>query len=287
MLKRIINIGAIVIALILVTGCGQPKPAKMEVLNLDKIQSGEASKKVNKTIIVLKAAVKMINTENSKRMDMRSQIIRMREGITGGDYDFNKAYSYKYGSRASNALKNDISDILLNEGFTVNTDYDSYDDIDFAVKKSAYLVVQPEIEASFMTSGVKKDKSGSTLTENGYVSLTGTIKITNFEPLSKVSLATKKISLDELRINKPYTSIRKVETNHSYTSAFGLGKAAGGAIGGMIFGSSELDNTENTLVSIVNEVHSHAITKLISRFQQANLLAYEDDILEIKSKKRY
>jgi len=272
---------------VLMSGCGQTAPKPRAMLHLDTIHSSESAKKIGKTIIVLKASVKMINTKNSDRMDIRSQIIRMQEGITGGDYDFNKAYSYKFGSRAANALKNDISDILTNEGFTVNTEYESYDDIDFAVKKSAYLVIQPEIEASFMNSNVSKDRTGDTLTENGYVTLTGTVKITNMEPLSKVSLASRKVSLDDLGIRKPYVSVRKVQSPDSEISAFGIGKAIGSSLGGMMFGSSEEDNTEDTLVSIVNEVHTDVISKIKSRLQTQNLLAYQEDIAEIKSKKRY
>jgi hypothetical protein len=99
---------------VLLSGCGQTAPKPRAMLHLNSIDTSESAKKIGKTIIVLKASVKMINTKNTDRMDIRSQIIRMQEGITGGDYDFNKAYKYKFGSRAANALKDDICDILTN-----------------------------------------------------------------------------------------------------------------------------------------------------------------------------
>jgi len=282
------NIGfSLVVAGLIMTGCAEPKPVHHESLSLDKVERDESVKKIDKTVIVLKPALTLMDSKNAKRSDLQSQISRMRAGLTGGDYNFNDAYEYKYGATAGNAFKNDISDILRNQGFTVVEEYESYDDIDFSVRKSAYLVIQPEIEASFITSNVKQERSGDTITEHGTVSLVGTVKIIDLEPLSKERISSKKITLGDLRINENYTSIRKTNSGGSGNSAFDLGKKLGSSIGEAIFGTSEHDTTENTLVKIVNKVHSHIVDKTKPRLQQGVLLAYQKDIEEIKTKKRY
>ena len=51
--------------------------------------------------------------------------------------------------------------------------------------------------------------------------------------------------------------------------------------------TSDEDNTQNILVSIINNIQTHVINKLKPRLQKENILAYEADINEIKEKKRY
>ena len=280
---------SLLVSTLLFTGCAKPAPVHHDTLSLDLIQSDDVAIKIDKTVIVLKPTLTLLDTKNAQRNDLRSQMIRLQEGLIGGDFNFNEAYQYKYGSTAGNAFKNDISDILRNQGFTVNDEYTEYDDIDFSDRKSAYLVIQPEIEASFITNNVHRDRSGDTITEKGTVSLIGTVKLNDLEPLSKEKISSKKIDLGSLRIEKPYVSIRKVSSrsNGIPGSAFELGQMAGSALGEAMFGSSENDNTEDTLIQVVNTVHKHIITKAAPRLQQGVLLSYVTDIEEIKSKKRY
>jgi len=273
--------------IIFVSGCTKPKPTHTEALHLHLIKEQKASQKIDKKIIVLQPSITMLDTKDAQRMDLQSQLVRLKEGIIGGNYDFNKAYKYKYGATEGSALKEDLTTILRNEGFEVIDEYQTYDDIDYSVRKSAYLIIKPEIKAAFITSNVKKEKSGDTITEHGLVRVIGTISLVSMEPLSKERISTKKIDLSKMQLEKPYTSIRKVDTHYSYASAFAIGQSLGKMTANAIFGSSEIDNTQNTLVSMVNAIHAYAIKKIKPRLQKEDILSYENDIKEIKSKKRY
>lgn len=278
----------IVMATLILSGCATPKPVQPTVLNLDVVKSSGATKTIDKTIIVLNPSLKILNSKNADRMDVRSQIVRMQQGIYGGDYNFNELYKKKYSSLSSNALRDDIADILLNQGFEVNSDYQTYDDIDFSVKKKAYLVIEPFIEISFMNNGVEKDTTGSTLTETGTVNIAGFVGIKNLEPLSREQLSLKKVNLSDLSLQKSYKSVREIKSTNSYVSPYGAGKALGGALGNAMWGSSESDDTtQSVMVSFLNNIQSFSIEKFKSRLQKENILAYENDINEIKQKKRY
>lgn len=272
-----------------IAGCAnQPQqPVNHEVLKLDLIKPKDVEKKLNKTIIVLKPKIKILQSSNYQRMDLRSQILRLQENIVGGNYDFNQAFEKKYGNIVANSLKDDISDILLNDGFLDNAEYEDYDSIDFSVKQNAYLAIQPSIDISFTTNNAKKKTVGDTLYESGVVNVVGYIKLQYLEPLSKTQLSIKKINISDLNINMPYTSIRKIDSAYSHSSAFGIGKAIGKSIGNALFGQKEVDNTDDVLISIINRIESYSIHKIKSYLKTNNLLSYAEYIKEIKAKKRY
>jgi len=265
------------------TGCGQPKPMNIESLRLDTIKPIEAIQKLDKTIIVLNPIVKIISTNNTS--SVASRIRALANMKYGRNYNFNEVYNREYNSISNDALKSDIVDILSNQGFNINNDFESYDDIDFSLRKSAYLIIQPETSIYFQTSNVNADKVGNKITETGTVAVNGTITIKILESLSKEKISSKKIELSKLNLKKTFVSVRKL--SGSFSSAFGAGQALGNAIGGALFSSSKQDNTKNTLITILNDMHAKATIKIKSRLQKEILLSYVNDIKEIKSKKVY
>jgi len=273
---------------LLFVGCSQPKPVKHVTLSLNKIKRVSTNKHIWKTIVVLKPSIKIINTQNTERMDIRSQMMRLRAGIVGGDYNFNKAFKRTFGNIEANALQNNIANILANEGFTVDTQFNSYDAINFSTRKKAYLVIQPIIKAAFITRNVKRDTSGDILTETGTVSLGGEIFIKELEPLSKTQLNVTEINLANLNINKQYKSVRKINSAYSYDSPFGLGKALGSKIGNALWGTSlNENNTRDVLISIINQMQTYAVNQIKPELQADNILSLESDIKYIKSKTRF
>ena len=287
MKKKIIS-SIIVASILLTSGCAEPKtPIYRETLKLNLVEPLDNVKRIDKTIIILKPEIKTLKTSKHQRMDFRSQILRMQANITSGSYNFNKAFVQSYGNILPNALKDDLSDILSNEGFIINDEYDSYDDIDFSLKKDAYLIIKPVIEISFPTVNVNKETTGDTLYETGILNTTGYIKLKLLEPLSKTQLSVKKINLSNFNINYNYASVRKIDSGYSHSSAFGIGTAIGKSISSSLFGKNIKDNTETILIKALNKIENNVIIKIKPRLQKMNILSYEENILEIKSKKRY
>jgi len=302
---------AIFASLLLFTGCAKPKPVKTEHLSLDLVQCNEHLATNNKTIIILQPKLKAVSVKNTQSNDIQSQIARLKHSLSGPQYNFNTAYNNRYGKTFGVAFKKEIGDILRNEGFNVIDEYEKYEDLDFSIRKNAYLIIEPFVEASFITLNVESENSGNKIIEHGTVKLAGTVHINLLEPLSRERISSERIDLSQEIVSRVYTSIRTKRSSSTSNgsnalagaagSLFGanvtnagafnlgikLGKSIGSSIGDALFSSNEVDTTNNTLIAMVNDTYKTIIDQTVPKLQENILLSYANDISEIKSKKRY
>ena len=195
-------------------------------------------------------------------------------------------YYRNYEKQFLTSLKSKLSDILEKNGFTTITEYKEYSDIPFKTRKNAYLLVYPNVDLIFSKSKSDHSQTGSKYTEKGQMNLNSVVKLDFLEPLSKEKIDTLKVNLTDTGIGNNYICQQDFE-RASGRRAFGIGFNIGKKLGEAMFANKEPDTTRIVTSDSLNKLFYMIMTEMDKKIHTEDILAYSNDIKEIKNKKRY
>ena len=249
---------------------------------------------MNKTIIILDSKSKMAEArakaiKNTSSMNPLSAMIAQKMSQAMGQIagcDFNLIYYKAYERQFLTSFKSKLSDIVESKGFTTDTESKTFDDISFKTRKKSYLLIYPEIDLSFSKSKSDTSKTGSKYTEKGQMSLNAVVKLRYYEPLSKEKIDTLTINLMDLGLENNYVCQQDFE-RESRGGAFGMGVNIGTKLGEALFANKESDTTRVVISEALNKLFAIIMSEIDKKIHTEDILAYSNDIKEIKNKKRY
>lgn len=285
-LPRLASVAA---CIVLLGGCATHVPVKRETgaLNL-QYQVAPTTQKTDKTIAIVSPLV--AGLEAAATNDRGSAVpsnpflaamMAQAGGRATGQFSGQSQFERNYRTRLADAIFSSLQEIAASKGFRTKGPFPSFDDIPFGDKKTLYLVGVPSLRVFIDQKSERSEckNNGMACIDEGTIAITGELVFKMIEPLTNQAMMTKRINLSDFGIQKRYV--------HEFQSRTHSGDLVGTLLDKATAPAELRDNTDRVMTEAMNEFFQKAMGKIDTLMSQEELLAFEQDVLQLKGLKRF
>ena len=270
-INKLANVLFISITTIVLFGCVPPRPIeppKVVTPNFTFLPPSSVPSKSGMTIAIIQpqANGSMFNFEaissNQNIIQSKVQIVNMLQ-----------------------TAKTDIEKILVEKGYHTLGPFDSIDEMTFSQKDSANLILAPVFDVNLdqVGGGIKQGLSYST--QEGTMTMHGSVSLALFEPLTREKVWIKRFDLE------PYSEPYQTNVLEHYQEVRqGLNGQSSVNVGNIFLNNIKprtADTQVSTTISILNHFYQMAMKKIWDHLDPREIDSLKTDAEKLKKRKQY